>query len=256
MNIGVGENDVLQASASISDNDFLRVNVDKIEGLSDSEMRTALGLVKGISSGNVFEASGSVADNDFLKVNGGAVVEGRSASEVLADINAQPLNDMLVIFWFNSGCCKGVYFPSNNTAATFDLTEAGRNLLDDANASAQRTTLGLAIGSDVQAYDADLDTLSGMQSGAPAALALLTSAEFAESDGASVANSTASKAVVLDSSGDLTISGSLQVNGSLTYVNTTNLKVTDALVTFASGTTFSALDVVSKLVKVLLLKVT
>ena len=49
-----------------------------------------------------------------------------------------------------------------------------------------RTNLGVAIGSDVQAYDADLDNLSGMQTGASAAVALLTSTEVAILDGATV----------------------------------------------------------------------
>jgi len=38
---------------------------------------------------------------------------------------------------------KGVYWTADNVAASFDLTAAGRALLDDANATAQRTTLGL-----------------------------------------------------------------------------------------------------------------
>ena len=54
------------------------------------------------------------------------------------------------------------------------------------SASAARSALGLAIGSNVQAYDADLDNLSGCQSGASAALALLTSTEVAILDGATV----------------------------------------------------------------------
>ena len=48
-----------------------------------------------------------------------------------------------------------IYTTASDTYAVATLTTAGRAILDDADASAQRTTLGVAIGSDVQAYDAD-----------------------------------------------------------------------------------------------------
>ena len=49
--------------------------------------------------------------------------------------------------------------------------------------STARTNLGLAIGSDIQAHHADLDSLSPMQAGAAAALAVLTSTEIGKIDG-------------------------------------------------------------------------
>ena len=76
-----------------------------------------------------------------------------------------------------------VKLDASSITGTLAVSDGGTG---GTSSSAARTNLGLAIGSDVQAYDADLDNLSGCQSGASAALAALTSTEVAILDGATV----------------------------------------------------------------------
>ena len=109
-------------------------------------------------AGDGISKNGNIISVDS-KSNGGLVIE---SNELAVDLAASSITGTLAV-------------GDGGTGAT--------------SASAARTALGLAIGTNVQAYDADLDNLSGCQSGASAALALLTSSEVGILDGATVSTS-------------------------------------------------------------------
>lgn len=58
------------------------------------------------------------------------------------------------------------YFTGSGTAALATFTPFGRDLVDSADAAAAQATLGLAVGTDVQAYDAELAALASTVSAA------------------------------------------------------------------------------------------
>jgi hypothetical protein len=55
-----------------------------------------------------------------------------------------------------------IYFNGTDGASITTLTSFGRSLIDDVSATTARTTLGLTIGTNVQAWDADLDAIAAL----------------------------------------------------------------------------------------------
>jgi len=139
------------------------------------------------TAGNGLDLTGTTFALD-LKANGGLVIE---STEVGVDLGASSITGTLAI-------------GDGGTGAT--------------TASAARTALGLAIGTNVQAFDADLTTLSGMQTGAATALAALTSTEIGILDGATVTT------------------GELNILDGGTSATATTLAATDRMVINDAGT--------------------
>ena len=157
--------------------------------------RRVLVVNKGVNPINIYPAAGATVDalatnaSIQLAVNGCLEFNASSTTQWYSSFNSSVIGAGVSSF---SAGTTGLT-PSTATtgavtlAGTLAVANGGTGATDAAGA---RTSLGLVIGTHVQAYDADLATLSGMQTGAATALALLTPTEVAVIDGGTSATAT------------------------------------------------------------------
>jgi len=140
------------------------LDVSTASGASSSTFLRGDASWQAVEHLTVRNAGTTLTERSNLKFDGTHVIatddSGNDETDITLSANLQALSGL------TSAANKGIQFTGSGTAAVYDLTTAGKALLDDANAAAQRTTLGSVIGTDVQAFDADLLAIAGLTSAA------------------------------------------------------------------------------------------
>jgi|UniRef100_A0A6C0IQK8 hypothetical protein len=142
------------AGLSKTANNFIVADGSNFTLKTAADSRTALGLGALATAATINNANWTADGADLALVNGGTGASTAAAARtnlgvaIGSDVQAYDAG-LLSIAALTTAANKMIYATAADTYAVADLTAAGRALLDDADAAAQRTTLGLGTGSDV-----------------------------------------------------------------------------------------------------------
>ncbi len=112
----------------------------------------------------IVEKGTANADSGWMLITDGPITVGTTGltfKQMLGDW--QPLDATLTaLSGITTAADKLIYSTGADQFATTNLTEFARTILDDEDAATARATLGVSIGSQVQAYDATLAALAAL----------------------------------------------------------------------------------------------